>query len=190
MAGSGGTRQPPPASRGALARYVVGWLAAGAVAAALLVVVLKPLGGGETELPPVRQIDLEHAARTADCKLQRDGRRERLNPTAHGHPRVGPARPGRYDQPLRSDSLVAALRRGIIVVQYQASLPAEDVDQLRALFDDVPRGTIVAPNATGMPYAVAVTAWRRLLGCRRFATSTIDAVRLFRGRFIGSGPGS
>ena len=33
-----------------------------------------------------------------------------------------------------------------------------------------------------------VTAWRRLLGCSRFGGGTIDAIRLFRGRFIGTGP--
>jgi hypothetical protein len=30
---------------------------------------------------------------------------------------------------------------------------------------------------------------RRLLGCRGFQPNTIDAVRLFRGRFVGDGPG-
>jgi len=35
---------------------------------------------------------------------------------------------------------------------------------------------------------VAVVAWRRVLGCREYARGAPDAIRLFRGRFIGSGP--
>ena len=189
MPGARGPRHPPPASRRALARYAAGWLAAGAVAALALFVVLEPLGGDDVQLPPVRQIDLQRAAQEADCELRRDGPRRHLNPAADGDPRVGPARPGRYDDPVRAPSLVAALRRGIVVVQYRPGLPADEVDQLRALLDDLPKGTIVTPNATGMPYAVAATAWRRVLGCRRFDQTTIDALRLFRGRFVGGGPG-
>jgi hypothetical protein len=39
-----------------------------------------------------------------------------------------------------------------------------------------------------MPFAVAVTAYRRLLGCRDLNQSSVDAIQLFRGRFVGSGP--
>jgi hypothetical protein len=33
-----------------------------------------------------------------------------------------------------------------------------------------------------------VTAYRRLLGCRELSQPSIDAIQLFRGRFVGSGP--
>jgi hypothetical protein len=52
----------------------------------------------------------------------------------------------------------------------------------------VPKGTIVAPNATGMRFALAVTAYHHLLGCPRYSPRVLDAVRLFRGRFLGSRP--
>ena len=39
-----------------------------------------------------------------------------------------------------------------------------------------------------MRYEVAVAAYRRLLGCTRFTDAAIDAIRLFRGRYIGIGP--
>ena len=54
--------------------------------------------------------------------------------------------------------------------------------------EQIPAGTILAPNGTRMPYALAVTAYRRLLGCPRVTPATLDAVQLFRGRFVGGGP--
>jgi hypothetical protein len=45
----------------------------------------------------------------------------------------------------------------------------------------------VTPNED-MPYLVAVVTWRRLLGCRTVSDVTTDAVQLFRGRYLGSGP--
>ena len=52
----------------------------------------------------------------------------------------------------------------------------------------MPEGTIVAPNDTGMRFELAVVAYRRLLGCPRFTAQALDAVQLFRGRYLGSGP--
>jgi hypothetical protein len=40
-----------------------------------------------------------------------------------------------------------------------------------------------------MPLELAVTAYLRLLGCRRAIDASIQAFLLFRGRFLGSGPG-
>jgi hypothetical protein len=80
------------------------------------------------------------------------------------------------------------MRHGIVVIQYRPGLSAGLLDVLTALQSAVPKGTIVAPNATRMPYEVAATAWRRVLGCPRLDATTIDAVRLFRGRFVGSTP--
>ena len=85
-------------------------------------------------------------------------------------------------------SLIAALRDGVVVVQFRG-VDESAVDLLHAIQEAVPDGTIVAPNETGRPYIVAVTAYRRLLGCREPNDSTVDAIQLFRGRFVGSGPG-
>jgi hypothetical protein len=84
-------------------------------------------------------------------------------------------------------SLLAAMREGVVVIQFRG-LASSDVSLLRSLQEAIPSGTIVAPNDTGMPFAVAVTAYRRLLGCRALNESSVDAIRLFRGRFVGSGP--
>lgn len=148
---------------------------------------LLRLGGDEeVSLPPVRQTELSEAAVAAGCELRSDRPGQRVVPPIVG-PRAAAARPGVYSRPIGTSALVGAMRRGTIVIHYRLPLDEDRVEQLQKLQEAVPVGTIVAPNQ-GMRYAIAVTAWRRLLGCRRFAGATIDAVRLFRGRFIGSGP--
>jgi hypothetical protein len=170
--------------RGGLARYAAGWLVAGALAALLLVVVLD--GEDTVDLPPVRQVELVDAARIGGCRLE-SARGRPLNPPVEGGP-AAPAAPGVYDTSPSDAMLVAALRRGRVVIHYRPGLPGERVEELERLQAAVPDGTLVVPNATDMPYELAVTAWRRLLGCERFTDAVLDAVRLFRGRFIGSGP--
>lgn len=139
-------------------------------------------------LPPVRQTELTDAARSAGCDLRLTGDFERSNPVAGGPRTAAPLEPGVYERPPDSRRLVAALRRGIIVIQYRSGLDEKEVEQLQELQRAVPSGTIVTPNGTEMPFVVAATAWRRVLGCPDFTAATIDAIRLFRGRFLGSGP--
>ena len=74
------------------------------------------------------------------------------------------------------------------MIQFRPGLDGDGVDALKTLQEAVPEGTIVAPNGTGMHFEIAVVAYRRLLGCPRFTTQALDAVQLFRGRFLGSGP--
>jgi hypothetical protein len=105
-----------------------------------------------------------------------------------GLPAPAPASPGFKARAPSVPSLVAALRHGILVIHFRPGLEDERLDELREVQEAVPEGTIVTPNATAMPYEVAVTAYRRLLGCRQFTDATLDAVRLFHGRFVGSGP--
>jgi hypothetical protein len=175
-------------SRRGVIVYVGAWLAGAAIVATLLIVALD---GGEPEevsLPPVRQVDLMSAAREAGCELRRAGRGVRLNPPVDGPAGATPAAPRFYDEAPAASTLVAALRRGIVVIHFRAGLDGERVQELRRLQEAVPAGTIVTTNATGMPYAVGVTAYRRLLGCRTFTDGVLDAIRLFHGRYIGTGP--
>jgi Protein of unknown function (DUF3105) len=186
-----GSPPPAPAPRRALLRYAAAWLGAGALVVGALVLLVDPTPEDDpARLPPVEQIRLERAARLARCDLRRGPGAARANPAADGVAARVPARPGRYATPLPADTLVAAMRRGIVVIQYRPGLADDDRERLGALQAVLPRGTIVAPNDTGMPYDVAVVAWRRVLGCRRFGGDAIDAVSLFRGRFVGSGPDS
>jgi hypothetical protein len=171
-----------------LLRYIGAWVVAGGVVVAI--VVAADLGGSDdvVELPPVRETNLAQAARRAGCELRRARRDEQLNPPVVGSLPVRPAAPGTYDRSPDVETLVAALREGVIVVHYRPGLDGGRVEQLRVLQRAVPEGTIVTPNATGMPFELAVTSWRRLLACPRFTDETIDALRLFRGRYLGRGP--
>jgi hypothetical protein len=135
----------------------------------------------------VRETRLTDAAGQSRCELRTGAA---LNPPADGPAGGRPARPGFYDTPVASAQLGAAVRRGIIVIQYRAGLGDDGIDALKNLQTAFPNGTIVAPNATRMHFEVAVTAYRRLLGCRQFSPRVLDAIQLFRGRFLGSGPES
>lgn len=167
--------------------YAVAWL----VAAGIVVgVVFAIFGNGDetVSVPPVRETVLIDAATQGRCQLRTARAGERLNPPVDGPAGERAAQPGFYEQPVATAELTAAVRRGIIVIQFRGDLDGDRVDALKTLQAAVPEGTIVAPNGTGMRFEVAVTAYRRLLGCPRFTTASLDAVQLFRGRFVGSGP--
>jgi hypothetical protein len=175
--------------RGALLVYAGGWL----LGVGLIVgLVLAIFGNGDdtVNLPPVRETELVDAAVQSRCELRTARTGERLNPPVDGPAGAAAAEPGFYDQPVASTALAAAVRRGIIVIQFRANLDGHRVESLKTLQAAVPSGTIVAPNDTGMRFELAVTAYRRLLGCPRFSEQALDAVQLFRGRFLGSGPES
>ena len=164
-------------------RYAAPWLAAGT---AIIALVLWLGGGGreEVSLPPVRGTDLASAVRASGCSLRTARRGEALNPPVDG-PFTRPPRPAAYDRPLGSAALVAALRRGVVVLQYRPQLPGEVIDELRVVQRGLPNATVLAPNGTRMPFDVAVAAHRRLLGCPRYGPRALDAIRLFRGRYVG-----
>jgi len=175
-----------PAGRRALAAYVLGWALTGAIAAVLVVTLLRGGGGDDVTLPPVRETELSRAAQRAGCEL-RDGSL-RDEPVTDGRP-ARPARAGFYDEPRPASELAGALRRGIVVISFRRDLPEDRREQLEVVQRAVPAGTIVVRNDR-MRYTLAISAYRRRLGCRRVMASTLDAVRLFRGRYVGSGPDS
>jgi hypothetical protein len=183
-----GSRRDRRVSRRALLAYAVGWLVAAALAVAVIVVLTGDGGPDTVSVPPVRQTELGHATVLAGCRLEQVNGGEALNPPVDGPRGARPAAPGNYDHPVASPALVAAIRRGTIVIQYRDSVEGERLDALKSLQAAVPTGTIVVPNATGMPIELAVTAYRRMLACPRFSLRALDAVQLFRGRFLGSGP--
>ncbi len=183
-------RETPPrvGRRRALTVYVAGWLAAGGLVAGAALVVLPDGDEAAVVLPPVRQTELRIAAQRAGCELHAGPGGRAGDPPVAGA--AAPAAAARfYDSAPSPPSLVGALRRGVVVISYRPDLTPARREQLRALQMAVPRGTIVAPNER-MRFTIAVTAWRRLLGCRRLGPSALDAMRLFHGRFVGSGPDS
>lgn len=169
--------------------YAAAWLA-GVGLVVGLVFVFFGAGDGTVSVPPVRETELVDAAVQSRCELRTARPGERLNPPVDGPVGARAAKPGVYDQPVASADLAAAVRRGIIVIQFRDGLDGRLVDALKALQAAMPAGTIVAPNGSGMRFELAVTAYRRMLGCPRFSAQGLDAIQLFRGRFLGSGPES
>jgi len=168
-----------PSRRAAVVRYAAAWLVAGALGVILAVAIGGP-AQDTVELPPIQQPDLETAVRTAGCQLRGDGS------AGAGGTRGAPAlAPGVYDAPAEPAQLTATRRRGLVVIVYRPTLPEPQIDRLRALYRAVPAGTVIAPLPRTTRYAVSALSARRVLGCRRFSAATIDAVRLFRGRYLG-----
>jgi hypothetical protein len=175
-------------SRLAALAYAGAWVVAAAIAVGVLLAVLD---GGEPEvvaLPPVRETELTRAAHEAGCELRRARPGERVNPPVDGGVGALPATPGVYERAPGPSALTAAMRRGVVVIQVRG-LDESGVELLRMFQEAQPDGTIVAPNATGMPFVVAAAAYRRLLGCQDLSDAASDAIQLFRGRYVGSGPG-
>lgn len=172
---------------GGVLRYVAMWLLGGALVATAIVLAV---GSGEDDvrLPPVRETRLEEAATQARCQLRTVGPDDLLELPVAGASVAEPLPPGVYDDPPDPASVVAAIRRGTVVLHYTSRIRGDALDRLEDVQRAVPEGTIVAPAPASMPYELAATAWRRLLGCPRYSRKALDAVRLFRGRFIGSGP--
>lgn len=181
-------RTPASSSRFGLLRYVLAWACGGVIVIAAVLILVGRGDDDAVTLPPVRQIELATAARTAGCELRTGDGSDVLGLPVSGAPGRRPTPAGVYDDPPNGADLVAALRRGVIVIQHRADLPEDAIDELRALQKAIPDGTIVTPEPVRTRFAVAVVAWRRLLGCRSYVPGAVDAIRLFRGRYIGSGP--
>jgi hypothetical protein len=169
------------------AGYVVAWLTGAAVVAVLVIAALDDDEPDDVSLPPIRETQLAEAAKDAGCQLRRARPRERTDPAVDGPAAPQAARAGFYDAAPDTPTLVAALRRGVVVIHFRPELDAERVEELREVQEAAPNGTIVAPNST-MAFEVAATAYRRLLGCPRATDASMEAALLFRGRFLGSGP--
>jgi hypothetical protein len=170
----------------AIARYTVVWAAVAAIGAAVVIALLRE-PTPPVRLPPVRHTQLEVAVRHAGCTLRRGDGGPRVSALIDG-PRGTPARPAFYDTAVARSRLAAAVRRGLVVISYRAGLARKRVEQLRALQSVAPQGTIVTPDDARARGEILVAAYRRLLACPRFTDVALDALRLFRGRYIGIGP--
>lgn len=172
-----------------LARYAFAWTAVAAIIVVAIGGLIQALGGEEEVLlPPVRAFQLDDAAQRAGCELRRARRGEQLNPPVDGPRLPERVRPGVYERPLAPSTLGGAVRQGLVVIHHRPDTPRAVVSDLTELQRAVPEGTIVSVNEALGSTQVAVTAYRRQLACPRYSRRAIDAIRLFRGRFIGSGP--
>jgi hypothetical protein len=84
---------------------------------------------------------------------------------------------------------VHELEHGRIILQYDPKkIPPRRLSQLKGLFDEDPYHLVLTPNATKMPYTVAVTAWGHIAGCKRVTDGAFDVLRAFRERYQDKAP--
>ncbi|HEX6027060.1 MAG TPA: DUF3105 domain-containing protein [Solirubrobacter sp.] len=162
-----------------------------------------PVGGADI---PERQIaDLEEAAKAAGCKLvdapnEGAGHEEKeFKPSDYKQnpPTSGPHFPQWYQDGIYEPGgvpelgqLVHTLEHGRINIQYKPGTPANVVRQLETLYNEMDGGyhLLLYENTTGMPFAVAATAWDHQLGCPTMNPKVFDAIRAFRDEYIDQGP--
>jgi hypothetical protein len=184
-------------------------LAAGAIVAVVLA--LSAGGGGGTDSalgfstsakdaqtpPPQRIANLAQAAKAADCTLlnpEIEGRthvtdnvKYKTDPPTSGNHYPIPQDDGVYTKTPPMTHLVHTLEHGRIEIQYKPSIAPKRLAQLGGLYNEDKAYTLLFPNAT-MPYAVAVTAWGHLAGCKKVTDKTFDVIRAFKQRYLGGAP--
>lgn len=148
-----------------------------------------------TEVPPAKVTNLQKAAKEADCDL-------RLNLPSEGHEHIPPTAKtpeygtnpptsgnhveppyqqadGAYSEMPKELDLVHSLEHGRMEVQYSPDLSESEQLELVGLYDTMYGATLLFPNEN-MPYAVAATTWRNLIGCNEYKGAiTLDAIRAF-----------
>ena len=153
--------------------------------------------------PPVKVADLKQAAKEAGCVL-------RLNLPEEGHKHIPPGSPspdyktnpptsgnhveppyqqadGAYSEEPEKIDFVHSLEHGRVEIQYSPELPEVHQLELKGLYETLYAATLLFPNEE-MPYAVAATAWRQMMGCKQYKGAiTLDAIRAFGKKVWGHG---
>lgn len=163
---------------------------------------IQPDERSGTTPPPPKVTNLQQAAKKADCDL-------RLNLSEEGHDHIPPtaATPeyktnpptsgnhveppyqqadGAYKEMPQEIDMVHSMEHGRMEIQYSPSLSGSAQLELIGLYDTMYGGTLLFPN-DNMPYEVAATTWRNLLGCNEYKGAiTLDAIRDFGAKTWGS----
>jgi uncharacterized protein DUF3105 len=161
--------------------------------------------GALPKLPAQQTSDLAAAAKAAGCKVSsppnEGANHSDKDYTASDYktnpPTSGNHNPDWYDDGIYSPGdvprlgmLVHPLEHGRIEVQYKPGTPAGTVKQLEAFMAEQSDGyhMLMFENTTGMPSAVAATAWTHSVTCPEMNDKVFDVLRTFRARFIDKGP--
>jgi hypothetical protein len=210
------------AGRRRLIGYAVG---GGVVVVAILIAVVILGGGGDSgssaganalpdggSVPAIDEgLELTAAAKAAGCELKSylaKGREhltsleQRVDyasdpPTSGNHYQEW-AEDGAYgENPPDVKEVVHALEHGRIVLWFKPKLPAEQRANLKAYYDDDVYQMLILPDASGMKYAVAASAWNRspvpngtgrLLGCPKYNDEVFTALDAFKDEHRSRGP--
>lgn len=77
-----------------------------------------------------------------------------------------------YTQPIRQESAIHSLEHGAVWITYQPTLPADQVEQLKALADGDPY-MMMSPY-DGLPTPIVLTAWNHQLEMQAFDKDTVE----------------
>jgi hypothetical protein len=175
--------------------------------------VSAPASSG-VKLPAPKTTDLATAVRAAGCVridtpdavARSDQNRRHVDPSTKVNYQTDPPSYGPHYPTPASDGyyppgktpatgyLVHAMEHGRVEYQYRPGLPAAQLKQLQALFNEADgqwaggQLLLLIENQTQMPYAVAATAWGHVLGCKTFNPAVFDALRDFRAAYTNHGP--
>lgn len=151
----------------------------------------------------VKVTNLQEAAKKAGCDL-------RLHLPEEGHNHIPPTAPtpeyetnpptsgnhveppyqqadGAYEEMPQEIDIVHSMEHGRLEIQYSPDLPESAQLELIGLYDSLYGATLLFPN-DNMPYEVAATTWRNLLGCNEYKGAiTLDAIRDFGKQTWGKG---
>ena len=148
-----------------------------------------------TTPPPVKVTNLQKAAKEANCDLRLHLKEEghnhipptaatpeyKTNPPTSGNHVEPPYQQadGAYSEMPQEIDFVHSLEHGRLEIQYSPKLPESAQLELIGLYDSMYGATLIFPNEN-MPYEVAATAWRNLIGCNEYKGAiTLDAIRDF-----------
>ena len=171
-------------------------VAAGLVAATVVVVALVLSAGGEPKVSKAEARRVAAAAERAGCRVQSTksfGRTHtekavayKTNPPTSGPHDPLPARDGEYESAPPPERWVHSLEHGRVILQYRPGTRAREA--LKEIFESRSRHMLLMPNNTGMPYEVAALAWRNALVCRRYDERVPEAIRAFRDTYEDKAP--
>jgi hypothetical protein len=164
---------------------------------------VQPEKRSGTTPPPLKVANLQKAAKEAGCDL-------RLHLPEEGHTHIPPTSPtpeygtnpptsgnhveppfqqadGAYSEMPQEIDMVHSLEHGRMEIQYSPHLSGGAQLELIGLYNTMYGATLLFPNEN-MPYEVAATTWRNLIGCNEYKGSiTLDAIRDFGKQTWGHG---
>lgn len=153
---------------------------------------------------------VREAARAAGCELESHtvaSKEHMASPDELVSYKSDPPTSGRHHPTAAEDHayavapdvrrIVHTLEHGRVVLWFDRDLPSDARASLKAFYADEPYQLLLVPDTTGMPYAVAATAWNRdprpngtgrLLGCPKYGDDVYTALEAFKDRNRGRGP--
>lgn len=165
---------------------------------------IQPDERGGTAVAAVKVSDLKEAAKKAGCDLRlnlpNEGRNHlpvtaatpeyKTNPPTSGNHVEPPFQQadGAYSEMPRELDIVHSLEHGRMEIQYSPDLSESAQLELIGVYDSLFGATLLFPNEN-MPYEVAATTWRNLIGCNEYKGEiTLDAIRDFGKETWGKSP--